>query len=275
MSTGLKLVMAAVATAGLFGVAWADDTNDVDVTVQGELAWVSSYVWRGQVLSDDAVVQPALTVEKAGFSINVWANYDTSGHASSDGAQFNEVDLTGSYSRQFGPVELTGSYAEYLFPHQTREEDSTITVDEREIPAKRGVAYPGTREISLSASLPDLPVVPQLTVVKDIDEAEGYYAAAGLSYSHDLITDSLTVDMGASLGFASAAYNRFYFGVDRDTWNDVNVAASITYSVTEALALTPGVQYTWLLDSDIRDGAATTYGEKDRFLGSIKLTYDF
>jgi hypothetical protein len=40
---------------------------------------LSSYVWRGQTLSDRPVLQPSLTAAQNGFALNTWATFNLDG----------------------------------------------------------------------------------------------------------------------------------------------------------------------------------------------------
>ena len=80
----------------------------------------------------------------------------------------------------------------------------------------------------------------------------------------------------ASAGYADKDWNSFYFGGDQDSAPvDGNVSLSIPISVCENATLTPGVQYTMLLDNDIEDGAEGIYFDTEQVIGSIKASYVF
>ena len=83
------------------------------------------------------------------------------------------------------------------------------------------------------------------------------------------------LNASASVGYASADYNSFYFGTDDDALNDANIGLTVPFTVTESLTITPGVQYTWLLDNDIEDGAEGLYKDTEQVVGSIKASYAF
>lgn len=65
-------------------------------TVNGELGFVSDYVWRGADQASGFSVQPSLTLGYAGFSLNLWGNQTISRFEDGDGA--NEVDINLSYA---------------------------------------------------------------------------------------------------------------------------------------------------------------------------------
>ena len=65
-------------------------------TVNGELGFVSDYVWRGADQNSGFSVQPSLTLGYAGFSLNFWGNQTLSKWE--DGKGQKEVDINLSYA---------------------------------------------------------------------------------------------------------------------------------------------------------------------------------
>lgn len=247
----------------LTGVGMADEakTEAPALAANTDLPVLSAYVWRGQVLNDEAVFQPALNMTKGGLGLNVWGNFNLT-DAASDDPEFSEIDLTLSYGGKVGSVGYGVGVIEYLFPN------TTVTTD------AGSSALPGTRELYVSLSLPDLPIVPAVSVYRDVDEADGTYASFSAGYCKSL-ADKLCLGLSASIGMADADYDRFYFGVDEAALNDANVGATLSYALLSNLTVTPGVQYTWLLDGDIKDGAEGLYKDTSEFVGSLKLNYVF
>jgi hypothetical protein len=255
------MVVAGTVGMALFCTAYCTLADEPTVGATLEVNALSAYVWRGQVLNDEAVLQPALTVTKGGFMVNAWGNYNLTDAATGDSGEYSEIDLTVAYSRSLGPLSLGVGAIEYLFPHQT-----LIASD------GSGTAYPGTREVYLSASCSCGPVTPALTVYYDYDEAESFYGLFALSYGKDL-AESLKLGLSGSIGYAAADYNSFYFGVDSAAFNDANLGASLTWSPCKSFSVVPAYQYTMLVDSDIEDGAASLYKDKDQSIVSIKAVF--
>lgn len=222
-------------------------------TASTDLSLLSAYVWRGQVVNKEAVFQPSFTMGKNGFAINTWGNANLTDAVTEDAPEFSELDLTVSYSKSIGDVALSGGYIEYTFPNTVAK---------------------GTRELFASVGYNGLPIVPTLSVNYDIDEADGAYGNFALAYNKTL-GSMATLGLSASIGAATAEYNSFYFGVDKNAVNDVNAGASLALAVTKSLTITPSVQYTALPDSKIKDGAAGLYKETDIVVGAVKCTYVF
>lgn len=217
-----------------------------------DLPVLSGYVWRGQVLNDEAVVQPSLTVTKGGFSLNTWANYSLTDNVTED-SDFNEVDLTVSYDFTVGPASYSVGLVEYLFPNTT---------------------FSGTREVYVGASLDNLPVTPAATVYYDFDEADGAYVTVSLGYSH-AVSEALSLDVSGSIGYGFSDYNEFYFGVADDALNDGNVTLSLSYAVNDSWSISPAVTYSALLDDDIKDASKELYFDDSQVVGSLTASCAF
>jgi hypothetical protein len=110
----------------------------LETGVSVDVPVLSAYVWRGQVLNEDAVLQPGLTGTIGGFAVNAWSSLNLDG-TDTDG-EFTEFDWTVSYSQAVGPVELGLGVVQYTFPNSTLEDEDGVVS-----------AYPGTVEVFVSA----------------------------------------------------------------------------------------------------------------------------
>lgn len=232
----------------------------------------SAYVWRGQVLNDEAVLQPSLTVSTDyGLSFNVWGNVDLTDNLGDDRKnEFNELDPTITYTLPIEAASIDIGYVEYLFPHQTLEVEGAA---EGETTTE---SYPGTREVFVSAGL-DVLLSPTLAVYYDFDEAEGVYGVASISHSMDLV-DKLSAEIALSVGYANEDYNAYYFGVEENDFNDGNAKLTLTYAVLENLSLSGYVLYTKLLSSDIEEAADANeayFNDGDVVSGGATVAYTF
>ena len=250
--------MLAMLAGSLSAVAVAAANDGEKLGVSTEVGILSAYVRRGRVVNDEAVIQPAVTLFRAGLTVDVWANMDLTDEATGEAEEFSELDLTLSYAADIQPFTIELGLVEYLFPHQT----DAVTND-------LGTALPGTREAFLCVTLPEGPVTPSATLYYDLDEAEGFYAMAEISYNFD-IADGVTMALNASLGYGSSDYNSFYFGVDEGAFNDLSVGAWATLAVWQSLSVTPGIQYSQLLDAGIADAA----GNSSRTVVSLAASYE-
>ncbi len=150
------------------GIAFAGDsavpeTSRVGVSV--DLPVLSAFVWRGQVVNSDAVSQPSLTVTKGGFSANVFGNVNLTNISPIDAPRVTETDFTFSYSTKINSLATSAGWIEYLFPNQTVI-DSVTGLRK---------AAPGTRELFVTAGLPELPGAPSIALYRDVDLIKGSY----------------------------------------------------------------------------------------------------
>jgi hypothetical protein len=239
-----------------------------------DLLTLSAYVWRGQVLNNEMVAQPAGTVTKGRLSFNVWGNFNLT-DVTTEQPEFTEIDLTLIWSGKAGHMGYSAGVVEYLFPHQTVMTEEEVIVNGQASVQQRGIAYPGTREITVGVSLPDLPVAPTVTLYYDVDEANSLYAIVSAGWSQKFIKEAVTVSLNVSAAYAMEDYNAFYFGVEQAGWNDLATGLTATFAPVEWLSVTPSVQYVMLLDDDIRDGAEGIYADKDQVVWGVKLSVAF
>lgn len=242
-------------------VALAQDAAKVEcppcppVAVALDATFLSAYVWRGQVLNDERVFQPAATITKGAFSLSTWGNYNLTDRVTGESGDFSEIDVTASFTCKAGPVGATAGVIEYVFPNQTAA----------------GAAVQGTRELFLTLSFPDWVVVPSVSVYRDVDEVDGTYAVAGLSWTAAM-GDKVALTLSGSIGYGDKDYNGTYFGVEESALNDANVCASLAWKVSDSLTVAPCVQYTTLPDSDVKDGAGGLYRDKSAVVGGVKVS---
>ena len=234
--------------------AAAEERGGIEIpTLALDVGFFSKYVWRGIVLTDDPVAQPAVTVDWYGFSLNVWGNMDLTGVNDNRG-QFNEVDFTFSYTRAFGPLEATVGVVHYYFPN---------------------TPFRQTTEFFAGLGLPDLLLTPSITAYFDVDEADGWYLTGDVGHSFELPKlferFDWSIDLAAGFGWASAKHNAAYFGVDRSGWTDFHSSISLPVRLTHYLTITPLVAFTSVLDSRLR-GAVD---DADNVIFGINVTLLF
>ncbi len=221
---------------------------DFDVTFN------SKYVWRGMLLVDDWVAQPSVNVGVGNFALNVWGNYELTDETGHD-KKFTEIDLTASYTFELGKFSIPVGVIHYVFPNT--EFNATTEVF-------AGVSY-------------DWIVSPSVTIYHDLDQAAGgNYVNLAASYSYSipgLPKDmSMSLDLGAGVSYATSDYNNFYYGVDEAAWTDWSAKLALPIGFMDGMfTVTPGVSYTALVDSKIKD---TTENDSNTFFG-VSLTMSF
>lgn len=144
----------------------AEVSGDVSVGVYDK------YLWRGYDLSGDAdfLVQPAVNLGFAGFSLGVWGNYNEASE------KLDEVDLTLEYGHDFSE-ELSARVGHILY-----------AVD----------AADDTAEVYAGVTLA-LPVAIDLDLFYDYDEEETWFLSGGVSKTVELV-ENLGLNLGVSAG---------------------------------------------------------------------------
>jgi hypothetical protein len=227
------------------------------VSASGDMGFFSKYVWRGFELSKDSlVIQPSATIGYGGFAMNLWGNLDTDQDADGENA-FNETDLTLSYDFEVGPAAMSAGYIYYGLD-----------------------GLDDTAEIYVSASF-DTILAPTLSIYRDIDSLEGWYVKLGVSHSLT-VTDTLSLDFGASAGYLSADDAESYATSDPteafSNLLDGLVSVSMTIPVNDVLSVTPSLSYSFPLGGDASDLLESTSfdGDKDSFVyGGITASLSF
>ncbi|MCF7854819.1 MAG: MipA/OmpV family protein [Candidatus Pacebacteria bacterium] len=240
------------ALAAMVLVSAAVVAEERPVTIELGVDAVSNYVWRGQLLTDDPVLQPSVTVGYKGFSLNAWGSIDMTdvNEVGDEDYRLQEVDYTLSYA--FSSVEgldLEGGVIHYDFP---------------------GTGFDATRELYGSAALSSMFLAPTLTVYYDFDEVDGVYANLGIGHAFEF-RDSLEVSLDAGLGWSDADYNGAYFGVDESAFQELAITASLDYSVTDRFGVSVFVGYSELLDGDIED----VVSDPDIFSAGVGVTLSY
>ena len=232
----------------------AGDKIDFEITAD----FFCKYIWRGQNLSDDPVFQPGLSAGYKGLTAAIWGNLELT-NINGNSGDFSEVDYSLDYSGEVPNIEGIGysvGVIYYDFP---------------------GTAVKDTTEVYCGLNF-DLPLNPSITVYHDVDEAEGSYVSLALGHSIEKIAElgpdlPVGMEIGASLGWGSGSYNKYYWGTDQSKLNDL--AFSVSFPVEIAgWTVAPSLNYITLLSDDIRDTDA--YGtDSDFFFAGISLSKSF
>lgn len=231
-----KVVSLVICLCGSFfygGISRADESVKWGVTAD----YFSKYIWRGQCINDESVLQPSAFMSLYGFTGSVWTNLDLTGENNSSG-EFTEVDLTLDYTKALPCVEginFSVGTIHYRFPNTPYEPTTEL--------------YGG-----LSAALP---LSPTIKIYRDVDEIEGFYIqfAAGHTiekiavWKEDCYCD---VQLGASMGYGTSSYNDGYFGVESGEFNDLTISAGLPIWFGR-LVIKPSVCYSTMLSDNIRD----------------------
>jgi hypothetical protein len=220
--------------------------------------YFGKYIWRGQNLSDDPVFQPGLSISYANLTAAIWGNMDLR-NINGNSGDFSEMDYSLDYSSTFAGIEGVGysvGVIYYDFP-------GTTTKDTTEV-------YWGLNF--------DLPLSPSITVYHDLDEAEGSYVSLAFGHSIERIAElgpdiPVGMEIGASLGWGSGSFNKYYWGTDQSKLQDLIFSISFPMEIA-GWTLSPSLNYITLVSDDIRN--TDVYGTgSDFFFADISLSKSF
>lgn len=278
---GAFVAAGVVAAAGFAGIArGAEAAWDVSL-------W-SKYLWRGQVYTDDPVLQPSLdVVADCGVGFNMWMNIDLTDANESAGDRTRgrptEIDFTVYYGLPLdGWLQAEIGAATYVISEPAEMSGSTadtylkVWID----PATVG-------EDSWLALLP----TPSAAVYYDFVDVEDFYFMLGLESSFDL-SDTLSLGIAATLGYGLKDYNAYYFDsgdivpldgedltigprVNEAAFNDLSVNVELAWQATESLSLALMGQYTAMIENPVKEAAKVFYGDSDWLLGGVKASWTF
>ncbi len=241
------------------GVVFAQDEIGFELSAE----YSGKYIWRGQNLSDDPVFQPGISTSYGNFTAGIWGNLDLTNINDRNG-NFLEMDYYLDWSDDLSDFEGIGysvGLIYYDFPGSYAD----------------GTRLPDTLEAYLGLNF-DLPANPSITFYHDLDEAEGTYISLGLGHRVEQVFElnpevPVAMDIGASLGWGSGSYDKYYWGTDQSKINDLVLSVSFPIDIA-GLTITPSLNYVTLLSDDIRD--TDTYGtDSDFFFAGIGLTMKF
>ena len=228
-----------------------------EISVGTSADFLSKYVWRGQDLVDDWVLQPGASIGYKGITASFWGNLDLTDENGNQG-EFSEIDLTLDYSGQVPGIDLV-SYSlgviNYDFPASGADD---------------------TWELYWGFGL-DVPASPSVTVYHDVDEVDGTYVSFGIGHSFENLFEidsgvGVGLDLGASIGWGSASYNKFYWGPNKSELNDLVLSAALPFEVA-GFTITPKANYITLMGEDIRE--PNTYGQNDMWVAGVGISKEF
>ncbi|MDA2937586.1 hypothetical protein MYX75_04905, partial [Acidobacteria bacterium AH-259-A15] len=239
--------------------ALAQDTSDESIySFSGDAALVSKYMWRGQRLTNDWSLQPAVTVGLGAFSFNVWGTIDLTAVNEGDAlflpqrfplappgdhsglqGKFSEVDYTFSFAHSFETVSIDVGTIFYTFPD-------------------RSASLATTTELYGGITFETVPLAPSATLYVDVEETgeagdTGIYFLLGAGHSFTLPHNVFSgVDLSGSLAFVNGGFGEFYYGASEAGAHDFNFTISAPISLGENWSASAFVSYSALL-GDFRD----------------------
>ncbi len=210
--------------------------------------YFSNYMWRGQKLSEESVLQPSIGIYYNGFGANLWANYDF------DTEEHNETDLTLSYGTTNDKFSTEIGYVYYGLD-----------------------GYEDTQETYISFSY-DVVLNPSMTFYYDFDQGDGGFLEMSIGHSIPLTKD-VFLNLGA---MATVNFDNEVMGLDEDgdpitDFYNGQISASIPIALHEHFTIEPVIAYSFPLSSDAEDAieAASFDGDSEVLYGGINLSLSF
>ena len=237
-----------------------------------EVALASSYVWRGQVLNNDAVIQPQITLAQYGFSLNMWMNYDIGSNRNGVQRDVSEFDFSIAYSlpMDINQMAIDVGLVNYNFPANGTYTDGLTEGNK------------STTEAYLSAtflSFKDL-FIPSVTLFGDFEEVEGTYVLFDVFVPYEL-SEYVGLAAGVTAGYGNTKYNDVYWTADgtgdfEGEFSDYSLYATASYEVSDRLTAGVTLNYSMLNGDSFKNGAkAAGYEADDKVWGSLNVAYDF
>ncbi|MDR0993726.1 MAG: hypothetical protein LBN38_04055 [Verrucomicrobiota bacterium] len=249
-----------------------DNEPDLSVTVYGDI--LSAYVVKGIVGNDEPVFQPGLDVQgPLGIAFHLWANMNlTDNNCAWDpdtAGKWSEFDLGLSWTTPWeGPVSLTIGGTYFTYPQESSSVDEEGNISEA----------PGDGSYELYVELGgNFLLGPTIGFYHDLNNSDDWYVLASIGHSFGL-TDALSLDMGATVGFAGDYFAENYYGsTEGSAFSHAQFDAALNFAVTETFSVGLKGAYTTLIDGDIRDAvkADDSIPEIDYFFGGVTASFTF
>ncbi len=217
------------------------------------LDFFSSYIWRGQSLDRDSVVQPGISFSLNELTVGYWGNWDVD---SRDTLSSGESDYY---------VSLTKAITDYL----------TVSV------GHTWYGFPGyhtnSKEIYASVTLTTLPLTPVFFFAHDYDEGkinlmtgerngESNYYALSLSQSIPLIAKyGTSLELGTTIGYVDHQW------LAGQGWH-VTPSVGLKIALAKNITITPTMGYNFPLE-DLKD--PNIGNQNNKFFSAVKTAYSF
>jgi hypothetical protein len=245
-----------------------------------DLAFFSSYVWRGLSLTNKPVFQPAVYLSipagNASVTLGGWANIDLGKYddlnddigesGGSSSFNFAEFDPYAEVSFPVGKATLTGGATAYIYPNDANAPNDfgllTSDANTVEIYGKLGL---------------DVPLSPELSIYYDVDKIKGAYFEAGVSHSL-AASEKVSIDLGAIAGFSAGQ------GVPDDPLSDessnfegdgfthLDLSAGVPFTAG-AVSITPALHFVINGDERTKITSPSDLDKDTKLWGGVTLSW--
>ena len=208
----------------------------------------SQYVWRGYEFNPESVFQPYLRLNDAGFEVAARGTLDFT-DANGMKGEFSDYNLRAGLAKRTKMAEIALTYNYYGYRGERLK----------------------TQELALELAWGN-PFFVGLDVYWDFDQADGFYGRLSTGFAWKAGFFSLIPSV--SVGGATSKYLDYYFGVDSNSFCDLQVSLRAEAELATGIAIVAEGDYSELLTGDLRE-ARKTFARGDKFWwgGGVSLRF--
>ena len=239
--------LAAVLVAAFAGTLMAQDEAGFSATASVD--YFNKYIWRGQNLNDESVLQFNASGSAWGFTGAIWSNIPLTDAQGTTIGEFNEIDYSLDFSRVLPNSNDRVGYSlgvnHYTFPGSI-DNNGSLSV---------------TTEIYGGLNF-NVPLSPSITWNRDVDAIDGSYIEFKVGHTFEKIgswsdASHANLELSVSLGLGGSAYNAGYFGCDTTKFNDLTLSVGVPFNLKYGMSIKPSFNVSTMLDGDIRNAIET------------------
>jgi hypothetical protein len=206
------------------------------VTMTVTIDALTDRTFRGVIVNEEPVLQPGFTLGWKGWSATAWATMDMTHpddkkNVSDRHMDVPEANYTVAYDHDFGTLALGGGFTYRAFPGQDETRDT----------AEGFVRFRA-----------DLPVVVSLQIVRDFDEAHGWYTNLGLGHSF-MVGARTHLDLDGTCGWGNEDMNQHLFGLREESLSDAHLVLGVRHDVSPMITWRGWADYSKIVDGDLND----------------------
>jgi hypothetical protein len=230
--------------------------------------YYSKYIWRGQNLNDESVLQPSIYLSKYGFTANIWASQDLTNELD-NGGNITEIDYSLDYTAAIpgiSGVNWSAGVVHYTFPHTVFESTTEVYA---------GASLSCTEKEADKGHCLACLLTPSFKMYRDVDEIKGTYYQLGIGHIFEKIATFSEncyshFFLGASIGYGNSAYNKGYALAQDGKFNDLTLTAGIPLCFGN-WTVKPSINYSMMLSDEVRENTVSS----DNLWGGVSISCNF
>lgn len=220
----------------------------IEITSGATLDFYDKYVWRGQYLDTDPVVQPGVSFSSYGVTLGYWGSLPMG--STSDTLNSSESDYYLSYSHTFDPVTISAGHTWYEF--------SGTSTSSKEFYFTLAAATLLSPTFSFYHDYEDGKTL-------NTDKSGNYYSLA-ISHSVPLIKEyNVSLELGATYGYIDGQWLS-------GEGSHLTPTVGLKLPLTANLSVIPTVGYNWTM-GDLED--ENIANQESKFFGGVKSSFTF